>query len=94
MASSNMSRWKKQGQKKDITPGSPSPSAVRPEEDFAPITTQIPTDNLLDENFLQEMSFSKRGSMMLGGKKAVNAHARIHAGRRYDFSSPGGEYKC
>jgi hypothetical protein len=33
---------------------------------------------LLDDNFLDNMSFSKRGSMMLGGKKAVNEQARTN----------------
>jgi hypothetical protein len=32
---------------------------------------------------LESLSFSKRGSMMLGGKKAVNGHVRTHGGRRY-----------
>ncbi|KAJ2898754.1 TBC domain-containing protein [Zalerion maritima] len=38
---------------------------------FSPITTTIPTDTLVDEEFLAQLSFSKRGSVMLGGKKAV-----------------------
>lgn len=45
-------------------------------EDFSPITTPIPTDSLLEADFLDKLSFSKRGSMMLGGKKAVNRPVR------------------
>jgi hypothetical protein len=45
-------------------------------EEFSPITTPIPTDSLLEADFLDKLSFSKRGSMMLGGKKAVNRPVR------------------
>lgn len=37
------------------------------------ITTAIPTDQLMDEEFLGNMSFSKRGSIMFGGKKGVKS---------------------
>lgn len=50
--------------------------------DVFTITTAIPTEGLLEEDFLDKLSFSKRGSMMLGGKKAVNGHARLNGGRR------------
>ncbi|QSZ29645.1 hypothetical protein DSL72_004161 [Monilinia vaccinii-corymbosi] len=53
-----------------------------PEEDYSPITTPIPSETLLEDDFMQSMSFSKRGSMMLGGKRAVNGQARINATRR------------
>jgi len=43
-------------------------------ESFSPITTPIPTDSLLDEE-LAELSFSKRGSIMFGGKRPANAAA-------------------
>lgn len=53
------------------------------EKEFVPITTDIPTDEFLDEEFLRTLSFSKRGSVMLGGRKVVNGHARANVGRRY-----------
>lgn len=56
-------------------------------EEFSPITTPIPTDSLLDEDFLRTLSFSKRGSMMLGGEKAVNSQARTNAGRYVRFGT-------
>ena len=34
-------------------------------------------------DLLRTLSFSKRGSVMLGGKKVVNGQARATAGRRY-----------
>lgn len=80
----SMSRWRRPGSRKGSLPKTP-PSAKMAspsEEDFSPITTPIPTDSLLDEEFLQQLSFSKRGSMMLRGKKAVNAQARQNIGRR------------
>ncbi|KAL5318486.1 hypothetical protein ACEPPN_013547 [Leptodophora sp. 'Broadleaf-Isolate-01'] len=52
------------------------------EKEFVPITTDIPTDEFLDEEFLRTLSFSKRGSVMLGGRKVVNGHARANVGRR------------
>jgi hypothetical protein len=59
-------------------------SATTPDE-FTPITTPIPTDNLFGENFMDGLSFSNRGSVMFGGKKAVerpNPQARVTGGRR------------
>ncbi|KAH8596834.1 rab-GTPase-TBC domain-containing protein [Bisporella sp. PMI_857] len=69
------SRWKKAGSTPHVR------STPTSAEDFS-ITTTIPTDRLLEEDFLDQLSFSKRGSMMLGGKKAVNGHARPSGGRR------------
>jgi hypothetical protein len=73
--------WRRQSSKRT------SPETATPEkssdEEFSGITTPIPTDSLLDENFLDELSFSKRGSIMLGGKKAVNGQLRQKGGRRY-----------
>lgn len=59
-----------------------TPETPNKQEEFAPLTTPIPTDSLLDEGFLDGLSFSKRGSIMFGGKKAVNGQARAVAGRR------------
>ena len=50
--------------------------------DFSPITTTIPSASEgFGEDFMN-MSFSKRGSVMLGGRKAVNGHLRHNGGRR------------
>ena len=70
----SMSRW----MRRDSKPKTPSPEKVAStaEEGFSPITTPIPTDSLLGDTFLDDLSFSNRGSMMLLGKKAVNAHIR------------------
>ncbi|SPO03894.1 related to Rab6 GTPase activating protein, GAPCenA [Cephalotrichum gorgonifer] len=37
---------------------------------FSPISVSIPTDSLLGEDFLTNVSFSKRGSLMFGGTPA------------------------
>ncbi|GKT57242.1 TBC domain-containing protein [Colletotrichum tofieldiae] len=37
--------------------------------DFSPISISIPTDNLLDDDFLTSLSFSNRGSLMFGGRR-------------------------
>lgn len=41
-------------------------------EAFSPIDTKIPTDDLIDMDFIQQMQFSKRGSMLWGGKKVAS----------------------
>ena len=82
-SSGSMSRWRKPSSRRGSLPRTP-PSATKATEDeeFSPITTPIPTDSLLDEDFLEQISFSKRGSMMLGGKRAVNGDPRSKGGRR------------
>lgn len=40
---------------------------------FAPLAISIPTDGLLDDEFMTGFSFSKRGSLMFGGKRATMA---------------------
>lgn len=65
------------------TPTGTGKSTEIPEEDFTPITTPIPGESLLEDDFMQSMSFSKRGSMMLSGRKAVNGQARFNATRRW-----------
>ncbi|WYZ37447.1 hypothetical protein EsH8_II_000953 [Colletotrichum jinshuiense] len=62
---------------------SPNPSPVNlPDDldllskdavDFSPISISIPTDNLLDDDFLTTLSFSNRGSVMFGGRRAFPA---------------------
>ncbi|EXF73467.1 TBC domain-containing protein [Colletotrichum fioriniae PJ7] len=40
---------------------------------FSPISVSIPTDNLLEDDFLTTLSFSNRGSLMFGGLRAFPA---------------------
>lgn len=57
-------------------------------QEFQPIETDIPTESLLSEDFMNKMTFSNRGSVMLGGKKVrpssakENGQARMNGGRR------------
>ncbi|EFY99844.1 Rab GTPase-TBC domain protein [Metarhizium robertsii] len=48
-------------------------SSATPDLDaeFAPLAISIPTDNFLDDAFMTGFSFSKRGSLMFGGKRAA-----------------------
>lgn len=39
--------------------------------EFTPITTNIPTDRLIDDELLVHLTFSQRGSVMFGGKRAI-----------------------
>lgn len=85
IGSGSMSRWRKPGSRKGSLPKTPPSNAKMAspsEEEFSPITTPIPTDSLMDAEFLDQLSFSKRGSVMFGGKKAVNGQARQNLGRR------------
>ncbi|KAF6805759.1 tbc domain protein [Colletotrichum plurivorum] len=41
--------------------------------DFSPISISIPTVSLLDDDFLTTLSFSNRGSLMFGGRRAFPA---------------------
>lgn len=77
----SLSGWRRKGS----VPKTPKTPADRGEEGegFTPITTPVPTESFLEQEFLDSISFSKRGSIMLGGKKAVNGHARLKGGRRY-----------
>lgn len=47
-------------------------SSAASDSDFCPLTIPIPTDSLLDDGFLAQLSFSKRGSIMLGGKRPLH----------------------
>ena len=75
-------RWRP-GSRKESNMKMAGTEKMEEEKEFVPITTDIPTDEFLDEEFLRTLSFSKRGSVMLGGKKAVNGQARVNIGRRY-----------
>ncbi|KAK1980291.1 TBC domain-containing protein [Colletotrichum cereale] len=41
--------------------------------DFSPISIPIPTDSLLDDDFLTTLDFSNRGSLMFGGRRMFPA---------------------
>ncbi|KAL8288584.1 hypothetical protein RB597_000619 [Gaeumannomyces tritici] len=60
------------GANEDPCPPSPSHSHAQSDaSEFLPITTDIPTDSLLEDDFLTQLTFSHRGSVMFGGKRAV-----------------------
>jgi hypothetical protein len=40
---------------------------------FSPLVLSIPTDSLLDDDFIRSLSFSNRGSVMFGGRRALKA---------------------
>jgi hypothetical protein len=83
VGSGGISRWRKPGSRNGSLPKTPTEKKpATSEEDFSPLTTPIPTDSLLDEDFLEQLSFSKRGSLMLSGKKAVNGQARGNSKQR------------
>ncbi|KAB8304965.1 hypothetical protein EYC80_004280 [Monilinia laxa] len=77
----SLKRWRTKNSNSQAPTGTGKSTEI-PEEDFSPITTPIPGESLLEDDFMQSMSFSKRGSMMLSGRKAVNGQARISATRR------------
>lgn len=71
-------RWGRPSSSRSSNPNPKTPPTTSKsisDEEFTPITTSIPTDSL-EEDFLGNLTFSKRGSVMLGGKKAVNRPAR------------------
>ncbi|RFU71907.1 tbc domain-containing [Trichoderma arundinaceum] len=52
---------------------SASPDAASPADEdarFAPLGISIPTDSLLEDDFMATLSFSNRGSIMVGGRRA------------------------
>ncbi|KAM0161414.1 hypothetical protein ACHAPG_002343 [Botrytis cinerea] len=77
----SLKRWKTKNGNSKI-PTNTGRSIELPDEQFSPITTAIPRESLLEDDFMQSMSFSKRGSIMLGGRKPKNAQARTNATRR------------
>ncbi|KAL5606672.1 hypothetical protein BROUX41_003068 [Berkeleyomyces rouxiae] len=55
---------------------SPHNTPEQPEEEsFLPLSVAIPSDSLLDDDFLTGISFSKRGSVMLGGSRVISRSA-------------------
>lgn len=55
--------------------------------DFSPISISIPTVSLLDDDFLTTLSFSNRGSLLFGGRRAFPAQPTD--GTMDDKSQPG-----
>ena len=50
--------------------GAARATATAADRDFTPIDMSIPTESLIDDDDLTSLSFSKRGSIMFGGKRA------------------------
>ncbi|TEY79468.1 hypothetical protein BOTCAL_0044g00010 [Botryotinia calthae] len=80
----SLKRWKTKNGNSKI-PTNTGTSIEIPDEQFSPITTPIPRESLLEDDFMQSMSFSKRGSIMLGGRKPKNAQARTNATRSFSM---------
>ena len=66
------SLWKRQ--RKSSSQNSMSQQAQRdiadPNAPYSPLSLSLSTDGLLDDDFLADLSFSKRGSIMFGGQRA------------------------
>ncbi|POR37980.1 TBC domain-containing protein [Tolypocladium paradoxum] len=57
-----------------IPSGSPTPDASSTADNdaqYSPLAIAIPTDSLIDDDFMAGFSFSKRGSIMFGGRRAT-----------------------
>lgn len=79
LRSENSHRWGRPASSKSSNPKTaPKITRSASTEEFRPITTSIPTDSLLEDDFLDKLSFSKRGSVMLRGKKAINRPVRTN----------------
>jgi hypothetical protein len=73
--SSTSSRWRRSSVKKGNSPKTPQKERIKTAgstEEFSPLTTPIPTEGQLELNFMDQISFSNRGSIMLSGKKVRN----------------------
>lgn len=55
----------------DGSQGSISSAFQQHDKAFTPLTTEIPCDGLLSEDLFQQLEFSKRGSIMFGGKRSL-----------------------
>ena len=80
--SGSRSKWKISSKKDSIPQTPPAKQASTSTDTPFSITTAIPNESLMEDDFLDRLSFSKRGSVMLGGKKVVNGHERVTGGRR------------
>lgn len=80
-STSTISRWRRGSCKIETVPGSPRSTESKSngsEAEFSPITTPIPTKSELQLDFMDHIAFSKRGSVLLGGKKALNRRSRAN----------------
>jgi len=82
VGSGSLNKWISPSPKDNLLQTPPAKSTSTSTDVPFSITTPIPNESLLEEDFLEQLSFSKRGSMMLGGKKAVKGHERVNGGRR------------
>lgn len=61
---------------------------------FSPLTTPIPTDNLLEDDFITQLSFSNRGSILFGGHRTIGLdeimESRSASDTRDDHNRNGG----
>ena len=80
-SASTISRWRRGSGNKETVPGSPKSTESKSygsEAEFSPITTPIPTKSELQLDFMDHIAFSKHGSVLLGGKKALNRRSRAN----------------
>jgi hypothetical protein len=68
------------------TPQSGRSKAMSSDGEFSPITTPIPSNSQLELDFMDQISFSKQGSVLLSGRKVVNRGPRENT-RRYVIGS-------
>jgi hypothetical protein len=84
-SSSTVSRWRSGSIKKGNGPKTPQREASKTggsDEEFSLITTPIPTEGQLELNFMDQISFSNRGSVLLSGKKVRKERSRENLTRR------------
>jgi len=83
-SSSTVSRWRDSIKKADgpKTPQREGSKTGGSDDEFAPITTPIPTEDQLELNFMDQISFSHRGSVLLSGKKVRKERPREILTRR------------
>lgn len=83
IASSSMHRWKRPLSRKSSGAMSPgSIDEIKPVEAFKPIVMDIPTEKFVEEDFMQKVEFSKRGSIMVNLMNNPQARPRTEAGRK------------
>ncbi len=67
--------------------GAPGSRAASPTT-FEPIATTIPSEQLIDDDVLTSLSFSRRGSIMFGGKRAFALVPSAMEGKGAEISAP------
>jgi hypothetical protein len=84
-SSSTVGRWRRGSIKVGNGPKTPQREGSKAggsDDDFSPITTPIPTEDQLELNFMDQISFSNRGSVLLSGKKVRKLRSRENLTRR------------